>query len=163
MIEGSKASDLAEERIAAREGAPDGGAPAPSKRGGARPGAGRKKTGKKTGAAKPAAEEEPITEAEIAMFATLGGVLWGLSAKLFDMEGLTEKEAHDLGAAMAPVARKYIPSLDEYAPEATLIIMVGGLIVSKRRKTKPAPMELVPEAPESPFDPLPPMGTGATN
>jgi len=136
------AAETAEAKIAEREGGADSGAPARGQ------GQAGKKRGpyKKSGrvgvakAAAPAKEPEPITEGEIEIFAMLGGTIWSIVARFTDMEGLTPEETYKLGAAMAPVARKYIPSLDEYAPEATLIIMVGGLVIAKRRK-KPKPEE----------------------
>lgn len=138
MTETPNAAATAEAKITAREGGTESGTPAPTKRGGARPGAGRPK-GKRLSSkdSKPASEPEPITEGEIEMFAMLGGTVWDLQARFTDMEPLTPEEAHKLGAAMAPVARKYLPMLDDYGPEVALVIMVGGLVATKRKKQKP--------------------------
>jgi len=121
-----------------------GGDPPAPKHGGARPGSGRKKKG--AARSKPKADAaEPISEEEVQAFALLGGTIWDLSANVFKMEKLDDEERARLGAAMAPVARKYLPSMDAYAPEVTLGIVLTGLVMSKRKKkpkTDEADLEL---------------------
>jgi hypothetical protein len=132
------AAQTAAKEIEARAGAED----APRGRG-RPPGSRTKKATKKTTAKAP----DPITPEEVQGYALLGGTLWTLAARIFKMEDLTPEERTQLGEAMAPVARKYIPMLDEYAPEATLLILVAGLVQSKQKKkpkTGEPDLELVP-------------------
>lgn len=107
---------------------------APRPRGGARKGAGRKPSKGKT--ARPI---EPASEAEVQAHTFLAGTVWKISARLFKMEDLLEDERQQLGEAIAPVVAKYMPQFEQYAPEANLIIMVGGLIIAKQKKAAPKP------------------------
>ncbi len=145
----SSAAESAARELEARSGEGPSGPP-PRAHGGRRKGSGRKP---KTGAKKAAPVVEPITEEEIQAFSFLGGTVWDLAAGVFKMERLSDEERDRLGAAMAPVARKYLPSLEEYAPETGLVICVAGLVVAKRKRApKPEPdadMEINPNGQEA--------------
>lgn len=106
-----------------------GAVPEPrASRGGARKGAGRpKKSTKKE-------EPKPITEAEIAAYAMVGGMVWKLAASWAHLEELTEEERWELGEAIAPVAEKYLPMLGDYVPEWSLALVVAGLVMKKLPK-----------------------------
>lgn len=133
--EGPNAADIAAKEIAARTGGePDKGSPAPpSHKGPGRPPGAKNK--KKSGTKKTAGPvEDPITPEEIAAYAFMGGTIWSLSAKLFNLEELNDEERERLGTAMAPVIRKYLPVLGDYAPEAALFTVVAGLVMEKRKK-----------------------------
>lgn len=127
---------------AAREIEARGGGSSDSPPTGRRVGRPRGSKTRKSHARKPGVAKEPveISPEEVAAFAMLGGTLWSISARVFKMDDLTDDERTRLGAAMAPVAEKYLPIMGEYAPEITLVTLVAGLVVEKRKK-KPAPVD----------------------
>lgn len=71
-------------------------------------------------------EREPYvpTEEGIAISAVLGNTIWNLSRMFTKHGALTAEQQHDLGAAIDPVMYKYLPLLDDFRAEATLVMVV---------------------------------------
>lgn len=123
------AAKTAADEMAKRAGEKD----SPPARRGRPPGSKTKKGSSRKSAAKPP-DEDPITDQEIASYAFLGNTVWSISARIFKMELLTDEEQLQLGTAMAPVVRKYLPMLGDYGPETVLITVVAGLVITHQKK-----------------------------
>jgi hypothetical protein len=94
-------------------------------------------------------EDGPATPEEVAGAALLGGTVWALAGPMFGLRELTAPEAQQLGAALAPVVRKYLPLLGEWQAEVNLILVVAGLYSATRVQPREVSIEPEPEpAPE---------------
>lgn len=153
----SRLAEVAEKALGAGDatgeptGSPKPETEAPkSGRGGPRPGSGRPK-GKTNASSQKLREErpkaEPPTAEEIQAYAFLGSTLWDIAARFFKLESLTAEESTKLGGALAPVINRWAPSLDAWANEFNLAILVIGLVQSHRRAKDPNQLELIPGDP----------------
>ena len=89
-----------------------------------------------------AEEEETSYEpdaAGIAACALLSQTLWRLGGPFLHLRPLTDEEAAQLGAAVDPVLKKYLPALEEWQAEVNLGVVLLGLIQATRIENKPAP------------------------
>ena len=77
------------------------------------------------------------TEESIVLCSVLGNVLWNLSRIFSHHRVLTQPEQRQLGEALDPVFWKYLPALDAWKAEATLVMVVWLLWQS----TTPEPVE----------------------
>ena len=102
---------------------------------------------KKKAKVKTKVEPTEISPEELTAFTFIGATFWTVSARIFKLEELTDEERERLGAAIAPVAKKYLPMLEDYAPEAALLTVVAGLVMEKRKKPKQEESDLEIEAP----------------
>lgn len=123
-----------------------GGESSTPSHGGARPGAGRKpgsKTKKKAATKKAEEAPAPITEAEIRAYTMLAQMTWRLAEAAFKLKPIDDEEAQQLGEAIAPVAQKYAPALGQWMPEFNLVVVLGGLVLSKLPEKKKPESESV--------------------
>lgn len=68
-----------------------------------------------------------VSPEEIAGAAALGNVVWNLAAPMFRHRALTDVEANQLGAALAPVVKRYLPMLGRWQYEVALAVVVFQL------------------------------------
>jgi hypothetical protein len=83
--------------------------------------------------------------ASIALCVILGNTLWNMSRIISHHRALTEEEQQGLGSAMDPVFYKYLPALENWKSELTLVMCIWGLW----QATTPEP-EKAPEASAKP-------------
>lgn len=80
-------------------------------------------------------EREPYqpTPEGIAVSSVLGNTVWNLSRLMTNCRALSDEEREELGAALDPVLYKYLPVLDDWKAEATLVMVAWTLY----ERTKP--------------------------
>src|SRR5438128_1525096 len=91
--------------------------------------AARKSQGSKPALASENDDRPPYvpTEESIVLSTILGKTLWGLSCMLTRHKTLTDEQARELGTALDPVLYKWLPLLEGWKAEATLIVVTWGL------------------------------------
>jgi len=85
--------------------------------------------------ATPPPEPLPISPMEIEAYGLLGATLWKLVGRMVGLRPLHEQplpgeevsEKHQLGAALAPLGRKYVPALDRWAEEINAVVVIAVL------------------------------------
>lgn len=85
----------------------------------------------------------PPSDAEIAAYGVLGGVIWKLAGRMAGLRPLNPEEQAEFGSALAGVGHKYAPFLDRWAEEVTLGITIIALVEATKlpRGETPAPEE----------------------
>lgn len=97
----------------------------PAKKGG-RPRKSGKRAPSSTSDSEPDAPIE-VSEADIKGAGFLGAVVWKIVGTFTGNRALTRDEQGELGEALAPVLAKWLPDLNEFAPEIALVVTVWGL------------------------------------
>lgn len=89
--------------------------------------------------AEPETERGPYVPSEesIVLASVLGNTVWNLSRMFSHHRALTKDEQHELGAALDPVLYKWLPALDDWKAEATLLMVTWMLW----NATAPPPLE----------------------
>ena len=125
--EPGRAAEVAE-AIKAEHGA--GGEDAPRPRRGRPPGAKNKKGAKRSAA--PQADDVPMdytpTDVEVKAATLLGATIWKFAGKMLGYRELDPvSEAPELGAALAPLVKKYLPLLAEWQYEINAAMVIFAL------------------------------------
>jgi len=92
--------------------------------------ANKKRAARKGKGAKPESDDQPVpgtSPSDIAAASLLSKTVWGLAGPMFHFRPLNGEQADRMGAALAPVLAKYLPSLDRWSLELNLAVVVYQL------------------------------------
>lgn len=79
-----------------------------------------------------------VSEVDVAGASQLGATVWKIAGGIMGYRPLTDSEAGELGQALAPVLKKYMPFFEQWALEINLGVTILGL-AQLTRIPKPAP------------------------
>jgi hypothetical protein len=102
-------------------------------------------TGKKKPAEKEAPAEIVVTEGDIELAATIGGVVFDIIGPFAKMAPLEDSQRRRVGEALAPLVQKYMPLLANWQYEAAALITISAIIIEARRNYVPPKPPAPPE------------------